>query len=90
MFKVHLDGYDFQPFLKGDAAEGPRNKVFCFTDNGDLTSLRYADWKISFKTIKGNLFTGTEKSTNVPRNQFAAGPMGALPGPVDDECPLVG
>jgi arylsulfatase len=65
-FKVHLDGYNFQPFLKSDAAEGPRKEFFYFTDNGDLTSLRYADWKISFKTIKGNLFTGTEESTNVP------------------------
>lgn len=36
------------------------------SDNGDLTALRYNDWKISFKTIKGNLFTGTEESTNLP------------------------
>ena len=65
-FKVHLDGYNFQPFLKGDAAEGPRKEFFYFTDNGDLTAVRYNDWKLSFKTIKGNLFTGTEESTNVP------------------------
>jgi arylsulfatase len=37
-----------------------------FTDNGDLTAVRYDDWKVTFKTIKGNLFTGTEESTNVP------------------------
>jgi arylsulfatase A-like enzyme len=65
-FKVHLDGYNFQPFLKGDAAEGPRKEFFYFTDNGDLNALRYGDWKLSFKTIKGNLFTGTGDSTNVP------------------------
>jgi arylsulfatase A-like enzyme len=65
-FKVHLDGYNFQPFLKGDVAEAPRKEFFYFTDNGDLTALRYNDWKISFKTIKGNLFTGTGDSTNVP------------------------
>ena len=65
-FKVHLDGYNFLPFLKGEAAQGPRHEFFYFTDNGDLTALRYDDWKLSFKTIKGNLFTGTPESTNVP------------------------
>ena len=65
-FKVHLDGYNFQPFFKGDVAESPRREFFYFTDNGDLTALRYNPWKLSFKTIKGNLFTGTEQSTNVP------------------------
>ena len=48
------------------AAAGPRHEFFYFTDNGDLTAVRYDDWKLSFKTIKGNLFTGTEESTNVP------------------------
>jgi arylsulfatase A-like enzyme len=65
-FKVHLDGYNFLPFLKGDVSEAPRKEFFYFTDNGDLTAVRYNDWKLSFKTIKGNLFTGTEESTNVP------------------------
>jgi arylsulfatase A-like enzyme len=65
-FKVHLDGYNFIPLFKGEAAQGPRHEFFYFTDNGDLTALRYDDWKLSFKTIKGNLFTGTPESTNVP------------------------
>jgi arylsulfatase A-like enzyme len=65
-FKTHLDGYNFVPFFKGEVAEGPRHEFFYFTDNGDLTALRYNDWKLSFKTIKGNLFTGTPESTNVP------------------------
>ena len=65
-FKNHLDGYNFLPFFKGEVAKGPRHEVFYFTDNGDLTALRYDDWKLSFKTIKGNLFTGKEDSTNVP------------------------
>ncbi len=65
-FKVHLDGYNFLPFFKGEVAQGPRHEFFYFTDNGDLTALRYDDWKLSFKTIKGNLFTGTLESTNVP------------------------
>ena len=65
-FKTHLDGYNFLPFLKGDVAEGPRKEFFYFTDGSDLNAVRYSDWKISFKTVKGNLFNGTEESTNVP------------------------
>jgi arylsulfatase A-like enzyme len=65
-FKNHLDGYNFMPFFKGEVAEGPRKEFFYFTDNGDLTAVRYNNWKVTFKTIKGNLFTGTEESTNVP------------------------
>jgi arylsulfatase len=65
-FKVHLDGYSFVPFFKGEVPRGPRHEFFYFTDNGDLTAVRYDDWKVTFKTIKGNLFTGTEESTNVP------------------------
>jgi arylsulfatase len=29
-------------------------------------AVRYGPWKITFKTIEGNLFTGHEASTNVP------------------------
>jgi arylsulfatase len=65
-FRNHLDGYNFLPFFKGKVAKGPRREVFYFSDNGDLTALRYDDWKLSFKTIKGNLFTGKADSTNVP------------------------
>jgi arylsulfatase len=65
-FKNHLDGYNFMPFFKGEATAGPRHEFFYFSDNADLMALRYNDWKIAFKTIKGNLFTGKEDSTNVP------------------------
>jgi arylsulfatase A-like enzyme len=65
-FKNHLDGYNFMPFFKGEAAEGPRHEFFYFSDNADLMAVRYNAWKLSFKTIEGNLFTGKEDSTNVP------------------------
>ncbi len=54
------------PFFKGETAEGPRREFFYFSDNADLMAVRYNDWKISFKSIQGNLFTGKEDSTNVP------------------------
>jgi len=65
-FKVHLDGYNFKPYFTGEVAEGPRREFFYFSDNADLMAVRYNAWKLNFKTIVGNLFTGKEDSTNVP------------------------
>ena len=47
-FKVHLDGYDFSDHLFGDAEKGPRDEIFYFSDDGDLTALRFRDWKLVF------------------------------------------
>jgi arylsulfatase len=64
-YKVHLDGYNFLPYLTGKEEHGPRKEVFYFSDDGDLTALRYQDWKLIFmeqrveKTLKiwANPFT---------------------------------
>ncbi len=47
-FKVHLDGYNFLPYLTGKTEKGPRHALFYFSDDGDLTALRYNDWKLVF------------------------------------------
>ncbi len=47
-FKVHLDGYNFLPHLTGQEKKGPRDEIFYFTDDGDLSALRYRNWKIIF------------------------------------------
>jgi arylsulfatase len=47
-YKVHLDGYDFLPYLTGETDAGPRREIFYFSDDGDLTALRYNDWKLIF------------------------------------------
>ncbi len=47
-YKVHLDGYNFLPYLTGETEESPRREIFYFSDDGDLTALRYNDWKIIF------------------------------------------
>ncbi len=47
-YKVHLDGYNILPMLTGEAEEGPRDEIFYFSDTGDLTALRYGDWKAVF------------------------------------------
>lgn len=47
-YSVHLDGYNFLPYLTGKTEQGPRNELFYFTDDGDLSALRYKDWKVIF------------------------------------------
>ncbi len=51
-FKVHLDGSNFLPHLTGQEEKGPRNEIFYFSDEGDLTALRYQDWKLIFMEQK--------------------------------------
>ncbi len=47
-YKVHLDGYNFLPYLTGKEKKGPRHEIFYFSDDGGLTALRYDDWKVVF------------------------------------------
>ncbi|MGO8920167.1 MAG: arylsulfatase [Stellaceae bacterium] len=47
-FKVHLDGYNLLPHLTGREKNGPRPGFFYFSDDGDLTAMRYDNWKLVF------------------------------------------
>jgi arylsulfatase len=47
-YKVHLDGYNFLPYLTGKEPKSPREEFFYFSDDGDLTGLRYDNWKVVF------------------------------------------
>jgi arylsulfatase len=46
-FKVHLDGYNLLPALKGEA-EWPRKEFIYWTDDGSVAALRYQNWKVTF------------------------------------------
>jgi arylsulfatase len=46
-YKVHLDGYNLMPALKG-AAEWPRKEFLYWTDDGSVAALRYENWKVTF------------------------------------------
>jgi arylsulfatase len=46
-FKVHLDGYNLIPALKGES-QWPRKEFIYWTDDGSVAALRYNNWKISF------------------------------------------
>src|ERR1017187_3635569 len=47
-FKVHLDGYNLIPHLKGEVIESPRAGFLYWSDDGELMALRYDKWKIHF------------------------------------------
>lgn len=47
-YKVHLDGYDLLPYLSGEVEEGPRDRYFYFSDEGQLLALRFMNWKVHF------------------------------------------
>ena len=48
-YRVHLDGYNLLPFLRGDTTEPPRHAFFYWTDDGSLAALRYDRWKVVFQ-----------------------------------------
>lgn len=47
-FRVHLDGHNQLPYLTGEADESARKHFFYVSDDGDLTALRYHNWKLVF------------------------------------------
>jgi arylsulfatase A-like enzyme len=64
-FRVHLDGYDFLPYLTGQTSAGPREDFFYFSDDGMLTGLRYDNWKVVFaeQRVPGTLQVWAEPFT---------------------------
>ena len=65
-FKVHLDGYNMMPYLKGDVKENPRKEIFYFDAGGNLNALRYQDWKLHFTTMEGAINTAYRKTPSWP------------------------
>jgi arylsulfatase A-like enzyme len=61
-FKVHLDGYNFMPYFKGEASQSPRDVIYYFDQGGNLNALRWNDWKLSFAIAsEGNIATATRE-----------------------------
>jgi arylsulfatase len=64
-FKVHLDGFNFLPYFKGEAKQGPRDVIYYFDQGGNLNALRWNDWKVSFaSSSEGNIATATREVTS--------------------------
>ena len=47
-FKVHLDGVNLFPFLKGETKKPPREGFLYWSDDGELVAIRVGDWKAVF------------------------------------------
>jgi len=54
-YKVHLDGYDLGPALKGEGP-WPRREFIYWTDDGSVAALRYDRWKMVFLEQRGHGF----------------------------------
>jgi arylsulfatase len=48
-YKVHLDGFNLLPFLKGEQKESPRDGFLYWSDDGELLAVRARDWKVVFQ-----------------------------------------
>jgi arylsulfatase A-like enzyme len=48
-FKVHLDGANLLPFLKGEVDKSPRDGFLYWSDDGDLLAVRVHQWKLVFQ-----------------------------------------
>jgi arylsulfatase len=55
-FKVHIDGFNLLPFLKGEVKENPRKGFLYWSDDGDLMALRVGDWKCTFMVQRATGF----------------------------------
>ncbi|MEP6391744.1 MAG: arylsulfatase [Halioglobus sp.] len=46
--KLHLDGYNFLPYLMGEVEQGPRREFHYLNDEGLPVGVRVGDWKIVY------------------------------------------
>jgi arylsulfatase len=65
-WRVHLDGYDFLPFFKGEVEESPRDEIVYFSQGGELNAVRYRNWKVHFAMQHGNIATAVREVTGWP------------------------
>jgi arylsulfatase A-like enzyme len=70
-YTVHLDGHDQLGYLTGAADGSARQHFFYVSDDGDLTALRFDNWKVVFmeQRAEGTLNVWAEPYTElrVPR-----------------------
>ena len=55
-YKVHIDGFNFMPFLMGKVDKGPREDFFYISDEGQLMAIRMGDWKAVFMEQRAHRF----------------------------------
>lgn len=65
-WKVHLDGYDFGPYFRGETQIGPRDTIFYFAATGDLNAVRNGDFKAHFAVQSGGINTAVRQAPAWP------------------------
>ena len=51
--KIHLDGYNFLPYLTGKTDKGPRNVYHYLNDEAFPVGVRVGDWKLTYAENRG-------------------------------------
>ena len=51
--KLHLDGYNFLPYLTGETEQAPRQEFHYLNDEGMPVGVRVGDWKIVYAENRG-------------------------------------
>jgi arylsulfatase len=66
-YRVHLDGHDQLDYITGAADQSPRKHFFYVSDDGDLTALRFDNWKFVFleQRARGTLQVWAEPYTEL-------------------------
>jgi arylsulfatase len=62
-YKVHLDGYNLEPYLTGQTDKSPRESFIYCNDDQQVTGLRYDNWKLVFMEQRA---TGTLRIWSEP------------------------
>ena len=45
---MHIDGFNLLPYLTGEVETSPRRGFIYFSDDGDVSAMRFDNWKIVF------------------------------------------
>ncbi|MFK4875238.1 arylsulfatase [Novosphingobium sp. ZW T3_23] len=53
-YKVHLDGFNLLPFLKGDEDKSPREGFLYWSDDGECLAVRIGRFKVTFAEQRHN------------------------------------
>lgn len=54
--KIHLDGYNFLPYITGKEEKGPRDVFHYLNDEGFPVGIRIGDWKLVYAENRGKTF----------------------------------
>jgi len=66
-WRVKLAGYNYLPYFKGEEKEVPRKSYVYWSANGELSAIRWTDWKVSFAVMEGNITDAVRFVPNWPQ-----------------------